>query len=39
LRNALVDLGEGDDPDRVPVPPTLTRVFDEVRASLLASGD
>ena len=36
LRNALVDLGEGDDPDRVTVPPTLTRVFDEVRASLMA---
>jgi two-component SAPR family response regulator len=39
LRNALVELGEGDDPDRVPVPPTLKRVFDEVRASLLAGRD
>jgi hypothetical protein len=32
-----VELGEGDDPDRVPKLPTLTRVFDEVRASLIAS--
>ena len=36
LRSALVDLGEGDDPDRVRIPPTLKRVFDEVRASLMA---
>jgi hypothetical protein len=39
LRRALVELGEGDDPDRVPIPPTLKRVFDEVRASLLAGRD
>ena len=36
LRSALVDMGEGDDPDRVRIPPTLKRVFDEVRASLMA---
>ncbi len=36
LRNALVDLGEADEPDRVRVPPALERVFAEVRASLLA---
>jgi hypothetical protein len=36
LRSALVELGEGDDPDRVQIPPTLKRVFDEVRASLMA---
>jgi two-component SAPR family response regulator len=35
LRSALVELAEGDDPDRVPMPPTLERVFAEVRASLL----
>jgi hypothetical protein len=35
LRNALVELGEGHDPDRVIVPPALERVFAEVRASLL----
>ena len=39
LRRALVELGEGDDPDRVPIPPTLKRVFDEVRASLMAGRD
>jgi hypothetical protein len=36
LRSALVELGEGDDPDRVRIPPTLKRVFDEVRATLMA---
>jgi nucleoid-associated protein YgaU len=36
LRSALVELGEGDDPDLVAIPPTLKRVFDEVRASLRA---
>jgi len=35
LRSALAELGEGEDVDRVPVPPTLERVFAEVRASLL----
>ena len=35
LRSALVELGEGEDPERVPVPPALERVFVEVRASLL----
>jgi hypothetical protein len=35
LRGALVELGEGEDPDRVPVPPALAHVFAEVRASLL----
>lgn len=35
LRSALVELGEGEDPERVPVPPALERVFAEVRASLL----
>jgi hypothetical protein len=39
LKNSLVELGEGDDPERVPVPPTLKRVFDEVRARLLAGRD
>lgn len=36
LRSALVELGDGDDPDRVRIPPVLRQVFDEVRASLLA---
>jgi hypothetical protein len=35
LRGALVELGEGQDPDRVPVPPALAHVFAEVRAALL----
>lgn len=35
LRSALVELGEGADPERVPVPPALVHVFAEVRASLL----
>ena len=35
LRGALVELGEGEDPERVPVPPALAHVFGEVRASLL----
>jgi DNA-binding SARP family transcriptional activator len=35
LRSALVELGEGDDPERVMVPPTLARVFSDVRAALL----
>jgi len=35
LRSALAELGEGEDLDKVPVPPTLERVFAEVRASLL----
>jgi len=35
LRSALVELGEGEDPERVPMPPALERVFAEVRASLL----
>jgi two-component SAPR family response regulator len=39
LKNSLVELGEGDDPERVPVPPTLKRVFDEVRSRLLAGRD
>jgi hypothetical protein len=39
LKNSLVELGEGNDPERVPVPPTLKRVFDEVRARLLVGRD
>ena len=35
LRSALVELGEGDDPERVIVPPALERVFTEVRTVLL----
>lgn len=35
LRNALVELGEGDDLERVIVPPALERVFTEVRTALL----
>jgi hypothetical protein len=35
LRGALVELGEGDDPERVPIPPALAHVFAEVRESLL----
>ena len=35
LRSALVELGEGDDPERVIVPPALERVFTEVRSVLL----
>ena len=35
LRSALVELGEGEDPERVPMPPALERVFAEVRMSLL----
>jgi hypothetical protein len=35
LRSALVELGEGDDPEHVIVPPALERVFTEVRAALL----
>ena len=35
LRSALVELGEGEDPERVPMPPALERVFVEVRASLV----
>jgi hypothetical protein len=35
LRGALVELGEGEDPERVPVPPALAHVFADVRASLL----
>ncbi len=34
LRTALVELGSGDDPDTVALPPTLARVLDDVRASL-----
>jgi len=36
LRSAMVELGDGDDPDRVRIPPALKQVFEEVRASLLA---
>jgi len=36
LRSALVELGEGDDPERVRVPPALERVFVDTRTSLLA---
>ena len=35
LRSALAELGEGEELDRVPVPPALERVFAEVRASLM----
>jgi len=35
LRSALVELGEGDDPERVIVPPALERVFTEIRTVLL----
>ena len=35
LRSALVELGEGDDPERVIVLPALERVFTEVRTVLL----
>jgi hypothetical protein len=34
LRGALVELGEGDDPERVIVPPALERVFSDVRTVL-----
>jgi hypothetical protein len=37
LRSALVELGEGEDPEHVPVPPALAHAFAEVRASLLNS--
>jgi hypothetical protein len=35
LRSALVELGEGDEPEHVTVPPALERVFSQVRAALL----
>jgi Bacterial transcriptional activator domain len=35
-RSAVVELGDGDDPDRVRIPPALRQVFEEVRDSLLA---
>jgi LysM domain-containing protein len=35
LRSALVELGEGEDPERVAVPPALAHAFADVRASLL----
>ncbi len=34
LRTALVELGVGDDADTVPLPPSLERVLEEVRAAL-----
>ena len=34
LRTALVELGVGDDADTVPLPPSLERVLEEVRAML-----
>ena len=32
LRTALVELGQGDDPDTVPLPPKVQRVLDELQA-------
>ena len=34
LHAALVELGVGDDADTVPLPPSLERVLEEVRAAL-----
>jgi hypothetical protein len=35
LRSALVELGEGDEPEHVTIPPALEYVFSQVRAALL----